>query len=139
MKSSNATPISDLLARLEKWLKKNRPHFLKGLPPGASQIQLDGLERELNLTSPADLRELLSWHDGQGEDFIGRFEQDWLLMSCDQILAAKGALDHDAASTGWTPAWIPFLDNNAGDFLCLDTSKPQAPVRGFWLGEKEHE
>jgi cell wall assembly regulator SMI1 len=94
---------------------------------------------ELNLTLPADLRELLSWHDGQGEDFIGRFEQDWLLMSCQQIIAAKGDLDHDAATTGWNSAWIPFLDNDAGDFLCLDSSKPRAPVRGFWLGEKEHQ
>ena len=131
--------IRDLLDRLETWLKKHRPRFLRGLAPGASRTQLDGLQRELNLTLPADLRELLSWHDGQGEDFIGRFEQDWLLMSCDQIMAAKRDLDHDAVTTGWNPAWIPFLDNDAGDFLCLDTSQPMAPVRAFWLGEKKHE
>ena len=128
-----------LLDRLESWLKTHRPRFLRGLAPGASKTQLEGLQMELNLTLPADLRELLSWHDGQGDDFIGRFEQDWLLMSCDQILTAKGDLDHDAASTGWNAAWIPFLDNDAGDFLCLDTSQPKAPVRGFWLGEKEHQ
>ena len=138
MKSSDSQSIPDLLARLEKWLKKNRPRFIKGLPPGANKVQLDGLQRELNLTLPADLRQLLSWHDGQGEDFIGRFEQDWMLMSCDQIIAAKGDLDHEAGSTGWNSVWIPFLDNDAGDFLCLDTSQPNAPVRGFWLGEKEH-
>jgi cell wall assembly regulator SMI1 len=139
MRTSNSKTISDLLKRLENWLKKNRPHFLKGLSPGATSFQLDGLQAELNLKLPVELRSFLSWHDGQGEEFIGCFEQDWLLMSCEQIMAAKGDLDHDAPSTGWNPAWIPFLDNNAGDFLCLDTSQAKAPVRAFWLGEKEHE
>jgi cell wall assembly regulator SMI1 len=131
-------PIPDLLPRLENWLKKHRPRFLEGLPPGASEVQLDSVQRERNLTLPAELRQFLSWHDGQGEDFIGRFEQDWLLMSCEEIMAAKGELDHDAAATGWNSAWIPFLDNDAGDFLCLDTSQANAPVRSFWLGAKEH-
>jgi cell wall assembly regulator SMI1 len=138
MNPTNPNPIPDLLDRLERWLKKNRPHYLKDLPRGASDIQLAGLETELNLRLPADLRGFLSWHDGQGENTMGRFEQDWLLMSCDEIIAAKGDLDHDAATTGWNAAWIPFLDNDAGDFLCLDTGQPKAPVRGFWLGEKEH-
>jgi cell wall assembly regulator SMI1 len=138
-KMKNAGSIADLLSRLEKWLKKKRPHFLKGLAPGATKIQLDGLQTELNLALPADLRDFLSWHDGKKEDCMGRFEEDWLLMSCDQIIAAKGDLDHDAGSTGWNPAWIPFLDNNAGDFLCLDTTEAKAPVRGFWLGNKEHQ
>ncbi len=136
---SNPNPVHELLDRLERWLRRNRPHFIKSLPPGAAQAQLNELQAKLGLPLPEELRTLLAWHNGQGEDFIGRFEQDWLLMSCEQIVAAKGDLDHDAASTGWNPAWIPFLDNDAGDFLCLDTSQAKAPVRGFWLGQKEHE
>ena len=85
-----------------------------------------------------DLRRLLAWHNGQQPDFPGRFEQDWGLMSTDEIAAAKGDLDADAESSGWSPTWVPFLDDDAGDYLCLDTGKATAPVRAFWQGRRGH-
>jgi cell wall assembly regulator SMI1 len=127
-----------LLQRLQRWLARHRQRFLTGLCPGASRAELDALQEQLALPLPDELRLLLAWHDGQGEEFVGRFEQDWLLMSAAQIGEAKAQLDADAAATGWSASWIPFLDDDAGDYVCLDTTQPGAPVREFWPGTTDH-
>ncbi len=128
--------LAGLLDRLERWLARHRRNFLKGLQPGASPAEFDTLQKQLGQTLPQELRTLLSWHNGQGDSFIGGFEQDWLLMDCQSIAASKSDLDQDPAA-GWHPAWIPFLDNDAGDFLFLDTSPTQAPVCWFSLDQTE--
>src|SRR4029077_6367440 len=124
--------------RLETWLARHRPHFLAGLRPGASAVLLAALEKQLGGPLPLELRLLLSWHNGQSEDFAGKFEEDWQLMSSDAIAAATKELATEAATTGWQKAWLPFLDNDAGDYLVLDASGSAVPVREFWLGSKEH-
>src|SRR5579871_5861611 len=136
MNKTENDSVTALLARLERWLARHRRKFLKSLPPGASSADIDNLQHRLGLPLPAELRELLAWHNGQGDEFIGRFEQDWLLLCCQAIAATKNDLDQDSA-TGWNKAWIPFLDNDAGDFMFLDTSQPGNPVRHFVLGQTE--
>jgi cell wall assembly regulator SMI1 len=129
-------PVAALLGRLERWLGQHRRKFLKSLPPGATPKELDELQGCLGIPLPVELRSLLAWHNGQGEDFIGRFEGDWLLMSCRNIAATWNDLLQDPAA-GWNKKWIPFLDNDAGDFLFLDTSRQGSPLRYFCLGEKD--
>jgi cell wall assembly regulator SMI1 len=134
--------MTRLLTRLETWLKKHRRHYRKGLLPGADPSELATLEKKIGMALPAALKALLTWHNGQSSDTISRFEDQWSLMSSAQIGEAKHELDADAAEsqpkTGWQPSWIPFLDNDAGDYVCLDTSQPGAPVREFWLDQAEH-
>src|SRR5262249_2020708 len=77
--------VSALLARLERWLKQHRPRYLKGLQPGASAVDLEALGPD----APADLRTLLAWHNGQGDDAVGCFEGSWNLMSAREIIAAR--------------------------------------------------
>ena len=85
---------------------------------------------------------LAAWHNGQGDEPAGYFEEHWLLMSTEGVLAAKPDLDAAAVGngkgTGWRPEWIPFLDDDSGDYLCVDTSQAVAPVAAFWLGKEEH-
>lgn len=135
---NNKAGVKDLLERLERWLAQHRPRFLAGLAKGAAQAELDRLPKALGRPVPEDLRTLLAWHNGQNEDFIGRFEENWLLMSCQRIMAAKADLDEHAADSGWNVKWIPFLDDDAGDYLCLNTSRKSNAVHAFWLGAKEH-
>jgi cell wall assembly regulator SMI1 len=127
--------ITDLLNRLQRWLAVHRPRYLAGLGAPASPAELAELAARLGRPVPAELQSLLRWHNGQGQPFIGAFEQSWLLMSCQNIAAARALLDPDAPASGWHPAWTPFLDDDAGDFLCLDDA---GAVRAFWLGNKEH-
>lgn len=129
--------IPALLQRFEVWLTAHRPRYARALAPGASAAELDGLQTALGKPLPDELRVLLAWHNGQSDDFVGFFEGNWALMSAAQIAAAKRQLDADAAG-GWQPVWLPFLAENSGGYLCLDTSQTPAPVREFWPGNETH-
>jgi len=132
------TQIPAVLERLERWLAGRRPRYLSGLNPPATAAQLKELAARLGRPVPEELQALLSWHDGQGEGFVGAFEEHWLLMGCQDIADAKKPLDADAAQTGWRSEWIPFLDDDAGNYLCLDTAAANRPVRAFYPGKAEH-
>jgi cell wall assembly regulator SMI1 len=133
------TEIDTVLVRLEHWLAAHRRGYHQGLLPGASDDELDRAQAALGIPLPDDLRTLLRWHNGQGSEVNGHLENNWDLMSAGQIVTAKGELDAgDPTQTGWQRAWIPFLQDDADDYLVLDTSQPGAPVREFWQGKTEH-
>jgi cell wall assembly regulator SMI1 len=132
------TDTESPLSRLEKWLGKHRPRYLQSLAPPAGPQDFQTLE-EAGIPVPSDLRTLLAWHNGQGTEFGGHFAQDWDLMSASRIAEARRDLEAGGdAAPGWQKAWIPFLDDDAGDYVCLDPSQPGTPVREFWQGQAEH-
>lgn len=134
--SGGATAI---LERLGQWLHQHRRRYAAGLLPGASAAELDATQTALGITLPPDLRALLTWHNGQSGDFIGHLENNWDLMSAGRIMEAKHELDAgDRTQTGWQPAWLPFLEDDDGNHLFLDTSQPGNPVREFWQGNPDH-
>ncbi len=129
--------VPSLLERLERWLTAQRPRYLRNLRPGATTSELDQFATGLGRPLPADLRALLAWHNGQGDDFAGALAGAWQLMSHAQILAAKhdlGTAAKNDPNTGWRSEWIPFLDDDAGNFVVVD---PNA-VREYWAGKAEH-
>ena len=73
------------------------------------------------------------WHNGQSADVPGAFEQNWHLMSTREIADAKKELDAQPHE-GWQHAWVPFLDDDNGNYLCLDLGSPGHPVRECWRG-----
>lgn len=139
--SASPPPVKKPLARLEKWLAAHRKHYLAGLRSGASEKELHAMQAQLGVEVPEDLRALLAWHNGQSEEFIGKFEQDWILLGTDRIPDAyrdllAGAVGNGAGN-GFQPGWIPFLDDG-GNYVCVDANEPPGPVRAFWLGNKDH-
>ena len=40
------------------------------------------------------------------------------------------------AEHGWNKDWLPFLDDDVGNFVVLDLSKAEPPVLAFWTGAK---
>ncbi len=126
-----------LLARLDHWLSRHRARFAKGLLPGAAPDQLAALQSELGRPLPDELRALLSWHNGQSPDVAGAFVQSFHLLSAQQIIQVKKELDATPPS-GWDKAWIPFLDDDNDNYVCVDASASGAPVRECWHGKKDH-
>jgi cell wall assembly regulator SMI1 len=122
-----------LLARLETWLKRHRPRYAEALNPPATEDDIVALRGSLNAPVPDELRQLLAWHNGQSADFTGAFVENWLLLSAAEIGAAKSDLDAQigARQSGWQPAWVPFLDDDGGNYLILDPSLPSVPVRDY--------
>ena len=135
--------ISKLLARLEQWLVQHRAQYHHALRAGANRGEVNALKQQLGRRLPASLRALLSWHNGQVPDAAGCFEQNRRLMGCSEIAAAVkeriAASSAGHSSDYWDPAWIPFLDDDAGNYVCLDTSRPGAPLREVILGRSNQQ
>ena len=121
--------------RLEAWLKANNPALLADLNPPASDAKIQTLEQTLGVTLPVDFVECLRVHDGQ------RGGVEWLFPSAEFLSSERildewaiwkdlldgGDFDGAKARPGagiqpawWSPKWIPFTYNGAGDHLCLD-------------------
>ena len=124
--ASSGHSFKDKLARLDHWLSAHRARFHHGLLPGASAADLDALAATLGKPLPEELRTWLSWHNGQNADVPGAFEQSFNLMSAQEIADAKKELDAQPHE-GWQANWMPFLDSDNGDYLCLDLWRPAVP------------
>jgi cell wall assembly regulator SMI1 len=129
--------LTALLGRIDRWLAKHRPHVYRALLPGASPADLDALQAVLGGKLPDELRAWLSWHNGQDADGVGAFVDSWYLMSARQIAEAKKELDAEG-HPGWQRAWVPFLDDDESDYLCLDAGQAGCPVRECWSGQPDH-
>jgi cell wall assembly regulator SMI1 len=129
--------LPDLLARVDQWLAKHRPRFAKALLPGATPAECTALQSALGHVLPEELRLWLGWHNGQSPDIVGAFESSWSLLSTRQIAEVKKELDAEA-SANWHAAWIPFLDDDAGNYVCIDARQPGSPVRECWLSTSKH-
>jgi cell wall assembly regulator SMI1 len=132
-----AESLTDLLHRIDQWLARHRPRFHKALLPGAKGAQCDALQAALGMPLPEELRAWQMWHNGQSADVMGAFVDSWNLMSTDEIADAKKELDAEGHA-GWQRGWIPFLDDDNDNYLCLDPGQPGAAVRECWRGNPEH-
>ena len=128
--------MTPLLNRLAKWLSKHRSRFYKNLQVGADAKQFGELEKSVGKPLPSELRTLLSWRNGQGEEYVGYFIDHWIFMDTDRIALAKEELDATGGEYGWSNDWLPFLDDDGGNYMVLDASKKRAPLLIFWMGEK---
>jgi len=135
--AKDADNMTVLLARLDQWLNTKRERFQQALRPGATTAECDALTSALGRPLPEELRALLMWHNGQNPDVPGAFEQNWMLMSTDEIAEAKKELD-EHPHEGWHSHFLPFLSDDNGDYLCLDASSPDCPVLECWRGRADH-
>jgi cell wall assembly regulator SMI1 len=132
--NTDPSGLKPLLDRLEKWLKRRRRRYYKGLLPGASDADLAKLEKALRRPVPPGLAEWLRWHNGQDEEVIGAFVESFRLMSADEIIEA---LKQHKRDKGWNTAWVPILQDDSDDLVVLDTSKDELPVREIWQGRDD--
>jgi cell wall assembly regulator SMI1 len=129
--------VTVLLARLDQWMNSKRERFQQALRPGATTAECDALAAEVGKPLPEELRALLLWHNGQNPDVPGAFEQSWILMNTEEIADAKKELD-DHPPEGWQKNWLPFLDDDNGDYRCLDLGSPGCPVLECWRGRADY-
>lgn len=115
-----------LVDRLDRCFAQRRPDYLASLRPGVSDAAVSAAEEGLTAPLPPVLRALFLWRDGEPTGAQEAFRQEYRLLSLDEALRAKAVLDVllDAGefeyADWWHPHWFPFLDNGAGDLLCVD-------------------
>lgn len=131
--------------KLEAILQDADPVLLADLAPPATDAEITALEQALGMSLPADFVVCLKIHNGQHGNSHGLFD-DAEFLSTSRILQEwriwKGLLDggdfegaesspqSGIRSVWWSPAWIPFTYNGAGDHLCLDLDPSAEGARG---------
>ncbi len=110
------------LKQLERALEGSCPEVWGAMRRGASEEGLAALERAVGVKLPADLRELLQWRNGCK---LGAFYGDYVFSSAQEIkaqfLTMKSARRASAAVRASCNAlWIPFLNDQAGNFYAVD-------------------
>jgi cell wall assembly regulator SMI1 len=119
--------MENLIERLEKWLKINRPAYYTYLQAGATDSQLDKIESFLGINLPADFRVFYKWKNGQPSDKrlttdFERFVPGYAWWSLESI-AVDIARMQDAEEVGpgwWSKKWVPFLSDETASNFCLD-------------------
>lgn len=118
--------MNTLVGRLDAWLAAHRPGFHAALNPGATPAALDALAARAGHALPPLLRELLTWRDGEPFDRFAGLAPGQVWMSITRITEELQLMDGMAAAgefgspDWWRRGWLPFLENGAGDLVCID-------------------
>ncbi len=121
--------FSDLLDALSTRLATDRPQFLLGLNPPATQKQLEAFEHSTGLKLPEEYRQLLGWRNGQPDDCFEDFhpfsgEMFMSLASIEATIATMIELldTGDIDERHWHRDWLPILADGSGNHTCIDLS-----------------
>jgi cell wall assembly regulator SMI1 len=114
-----------LIGRLDRWLAANRPDYYAHLLPGATDAQLDAFEAQFSLKLPDAFRRLYRWRNGHDQFRSESLVQNLMFSSLEDIARQKELLDGMIGADfedpwWWRRSWVPFLENGAGDHLCVD-------------------
>lgn len=118
--------ISEVLAKIDSWVKTNRPDYYAKLLPGATLAEISELETKFEITLPETFKMFLTWKNGQVEGSFDSFFANFGLMSVSEIADTLDMLndlldggDFEQANW-WNKQWVPFLQNHSGDHYCID-------------------
>ncbi len=108
--------VLDTWARIEAWLADHAPALHGALPEGVDDAAIARAEKQLRLTLPDDLKQILRRHDG-APGVIGGDD----LLSLDAIVATRKARREASATAGHDPAaaayygarWLPIVSSGA--------------------------
>lgn len=131
-------PLTDALARIKTWAKKNAPNVT--FQPPADPAAIEIFVQKSGLALPSELLQYLSVMDGEPSKSAGMIG-NWRLMPITEIQSAwgwltrtteKGAFTGQTAQTSpyirpawWHPGWIPFVSSDADDYFCIDSDPPE--------------
>jgi cell wall assembly regulator SMI1 len=128
--------MSTLIERLDKWLAENRSEYYQKLNPGANDEDMAELEEIIDAPLPDDLKSFLKWRNGQdGRNFKSLY-YNYMLMDTEEIAESveinNSMLENEEfdKANWWNTQWIPFLQNGAGDYYCIDLAGSFGGTKG---------
>lgn len=146
----------------KNWIAENASDLQNSLNPGASNEQLDALEKLIGKDLPSDVRAIYKVHNGQdsaepglliGEEFLSlsRMADEWIiwkeLLDADTFSDENGEFtsspDEGVKNNWWNPAWIPVSYDGAGNHYCIDLDPDENGTYGqivrMWHDSDERE
>jgi cell wall assembly regulator SMI1 len=131
----NLNYMETVITRLDEWLKSNRADYYAQLLPGATDEEIQRLERLLGLSLPESFKALYRWRNGQPLDCYEAFHDNKMFLRLEEIeetwVVLKELLEGGdfEIENWWRVGWVPFLHDGAGNNLCLD-------LEGTFTGHK---
>lgn len=137
-KSPTNTPNEKALwARLIHWTEINAPAVDFKLNAGATEEELENLEKLIQHTLPEDFKNFYRIHNGQSAYRHNGLINTDVLMSINRISAECKQLksfieryperspeisntENVIKNNWWNPLWVPIIDEGTGDFVCID-------------------
>jgi cell wall assembly regulator SMI1 len=124
--------ITQLWNEIDVWFDQHAAtRNIDARRPGASAEDIEGLERTLGFTLPADYRASLAIHDGGGnfESYeylstarVAATWSRWSEKSASGELANRRIVASGAHPRWWEDSWVPFAADSAGNLLCVDSA-----------------
>lgn len=144
--------VTTAWARINAWLQANDQMGKLRLPPGVPSKEIAEAESILGLQFPPDVRASYELHNGRYGLWI--FEEGFLLPltrdpACPPTFQGNNVIDiwrlslpnaeYDGERSQpqgpiktdwWNKRWIPIIDNECGDDVCLDLDPPLGGTLG---------
>lgn len=132
--------------RIESWMQENAPSALNTLQPGASDTQIQTLEKLFSKELPEDVKLSYKIHNGQlpnsyglidGSEFLSleRIQEEWQiwqeLLDSDTFAGLWSYPQPGVRQDWWNPLWIPLTYDGGSNHYCLDLD----PGKGGNLGQ----
>jgi cell wall assembly regulator SMI1 len=120
---------------MDRWLATNRPGYYAHLRPGVSDAQLGAFEARFAITLPAAFHQLYRWRDGHDQQNSDSLVHNLMFSPLEQAAHSKelmdGMIGFDFENPWWwRRSWVPFLENGAGDHLCVDLAAEDGGTPG---------
>lgn len=124
-----------LLKRLDHWLATNRPEYYAHLQLGVTEQELDAFDTRFLLKLPETFRLLYTWRNGHDRHHSESLVHNLMFSSLEDITRIKELMDDMIGSDfedprWWRRTWVPFLENGAGDHLCVDLAAEDGGTPG---------
>jgi cell wall assembly regulator SMI1 len=140
------TNMQSIIARIDRWLAANRPDYYGQLQAGVTDAELLAFEARFSLTLPEAFKQLYGWRNGQDALCFDSFQTNRMLLSLDDVAETKDMFDGMIGTDFddpryWRRAWVPFLSNGGGSYLCLDLAAEDGGKPGqliaFWKSDED--
>jgi cell wall assembly regulator SMI1 len=127
--------VEALIERLDRWLAANRPDYYAHLQPGVTDAQLGAFKARFSLELPDAFRQLYRWRNGHDLHRSESLVQNFMFSSLEDVARIKELMDDligpdFEGPKWWRRGWLPFLEDGAGDHLCLDLTAEDGGTPG---------
>lgn len=117
-----------LLAKLGNIWETKRPSLRRLLRPPAARSKVLAFEKSLAQRLPQPLKSFYYWHDGLRdehapmEEFFGWCSLSSMKKHKQSLdkMEEKGFFEDWQPGSWWNPGWLPFLQFNNEDYVCVD-------------------
>jgi cell wall assembly regulator SMI1 len=137
-----AIMLEDILEKIDVSLKENFTEVYDSLMPGATEIQLNLLEKKCfgGNTVPEDLKLLYKWHNGQTGYCSLNQDDNRTFLPIEEVIDNWEFLN-DPMEDILEPiskSWIPITYNGAGDHLVYETQGDKmGKIINYWHDDED--